>query len=91
MEESPRRDGSAASGPSLGISISPRAWPGGSRLNCRGNSLVDALELQGAESPGAAASGPECDTKHLCQSKGQEARLLRHQPRDSPFTPLMWL
>lgn len=29
MEESPRRAGSAASGPSLGISISPHTWTGG--------------------------------------------------------------
>lgn len=52
---------------------------------------MDALKPQGAESPGTAASGPVCDTKHLCQSKGREARLLRHWPQDSPFTPLMWL
>lgn len=55
------------------------------------NSLTDAPKAQGVESPCTAASGPECDTKHLCQSKGWEAQLLRHWPRDSHFTPLMWL
>lgn len=52
---------------------------------------MDALEAQGVESPVAAASRSKCDTKHLCQSKGWEAQLLRHQPQDSPFIPLMWL
>lgn len=52
---------------------------------------MEALKAQGVESPNTAASGPECDTKHLCQRKGQEAQLLRHQPLDSHFTPLMWL
>lgn len=47
---------------------------------------MDALKAQGVESPGTAASGPECDTKHLCQSKGQEAQLLQHWPQDSHFT-----